>query len=110
MVEDCDMQAGQPEPSTTKDSGRLRNLLTNSRPSNQAAASPGGSGTNRHRILKGLLNQEDEEDDLDASTESAMDVASSTNARPASNTSAAAASSTSNNHMLLKVTIFDYKD
>jgi len=102
MMEDSEMPAsGQSEPSTTnKDSARLRNLLTNSA---RQQAAPTNSPGNRHRILKGLLNQDDEEDDIDASTESAMDVASSTNTRPASNSSAAAASSTSNNHMLLKV-------
>ncbi|CAB3378725.1 Hypothetical predicted protein [Cloeon dipterum] len=112
-------QAEQSAASSSKDSARLRNLLTN-RPSQQqqqqqqqqqpqqhqptALASSGTSPRNSHLILKGLLNQNDDEDDLDASTESAMHIASSTNAMPASNSSAAAASSsTSSNNMLLKL-------
>ncbi|XP_059483291.1 nuclear receptor coactivator 2 isoform X2 [Neocloeon triangulifer] len=99
MAEDMEIPSGSrhSELSSTinKESARLRNLLTN-----RQQVPPNSSPGHKHRILKGLLNQDDDEDDLDASTESPMD---STNARIASNNSSAAASSTSNNNMLLKL-------
>lgn len=80
------------------DSGRLRNLLT--KPQNSTESSSDSESRNKNRILKGLLNQQDEDESRNENRSSPRTVARSMSGP---SDSGMKSSSAGGNNMLLQV-------